>query len=179
MLTKSRWRRLQKLVKHEISINLAKLEVIELYVNVGFGSCDYREDVIDESLRQLFELLKGSLPKQLLLSDEFKDFYKNPEIYGMQERLEMWYDQVILAELYTYANYYALTRGYLSIGDDIKKCPYCHSNKIALRDTHYDERGTIEAAIYCGKCNRGLSYWAYGDTDVLSFLDKLIELKGW
>lgn len=179
MDTKARWRRIQKLVKHEVSINLAKLELIELYDNVGFGSCEYREDVIDNSLMQSFEILKGSLPKKLLLSDQFKNFDKNPEFYGMQNRLERWYNQVVIAELYTYANYYALTRGYLSICDDIKKCPYCQSNKIAVRDTHYDERGTVEAAIYCGKCNRGLSYWAYGDTDILSFLDKIIELKGW
>lgn len=179
MDTKARWRRIQKLVKHEVSINLAKLELIELYDNVGFGSCEYREDVINKSLMQSFEILNRSVPKRLLLDKQFNTWENNPEFYGMQERLEMWFEQVIPAENYDKAYNYSLTKGYITDGKGVTKCFHCQSKEITMRDTYYDERGVIEGVIYCKKCTKDLCSWYYGNIELLDFLDDLIELKGW
>ena len=179
MNKKARWRRIQKLVKHEVSINLDKLELIELYDNVGFGSCDYREDVIIKSLTQSFEILKRAIPKYLLVSAMYNRYHHNPEFYVMQDRLELWFEQVIPAELYADVFILAVDNGYIEKGFGVKKCPYCESTQIIKVPNYYDEFIAIEGVFGCENCARDLCTWEYGDIDLLEFLDKLIELKGW
>lgn len=179
MNKKSRWRKIQRLVKHEVSIDIAKLEVLELYHMVGFGSCDYREDVILKSLTQSFEILKRAIPKYLLVSAMYSRYHYNPEFYDMQDRLELWFEQVIPAELYEDAFIYAVDNGYIAKGFGIEKCPYCESKEIIKLNTYYDEFIPIEGVFGCENCARDLCTWEYGDIALLEFLDKLIELKGW
>lgn len=184
MSNKYRWRRVVKLAKKEITLELSKINshLSDELKSIELGTSNtspYNPTESYLALHDIFVILYIAVPDRVLKSRMFNVWENNREIYDLQEELDLWFVDFIKQAKYKHAEEYALTNQYISDNNDILKCPYCHSKTIKLEQTANNDEDGYEGIISCSTCSNYLSDWYYGNADIDGFLNILIKVRGW